>query len=104
MRKRVLISYIRVSTAQQGRSGLGIEAQRATITRFAEAEGYESAGIPTSSELLAEGEKRVGEVEARLGDRSRDERVRTLRSRAEALRARIEAARSNVEDQLRRRA
>jgi DNA invertase Pin-like site-specific DNA recombinase len=41
MRKRVLIGYIRVSTAQQGRSGLGIEAQRATIARFAEAEGYD---------------------------------------------------------------
>ena len=35
------ISYIRVSTAQQGRSGLGLEAQRETIARFAEAEGYE---------------------------------------------------------------
>ncbi len=34
------ISYIRVSTAQQGKSGLGIEAQRAAIVRFAETEGY----------------------------------------------------------------
>jgi DNA invertase Pin-like site-specific DNA recombinase len=33
------IAYYRVSTARQGRSGLGIEAQRATVTRFAEAEG-----------------------------------------------------------------
>jgi DNA invertase Pin-like site-specific DNA recombinase len=41
MRQRVLIGYIRVSTARQGRSGLGTEAQRAVITRFAEAEGYE---------------------------------------------------------------
>jgi DNA invertase Pin-like site-specific DNA recombinase len=36
---RVLVGYIRVSTAQQGRSGLGIEAQRSAIARFAEAEG-----------------------------------------------------------------
>jgi DNA invertase Pin-like site-specific DNA recombinase len=32
------IAYYRVSTKQQQRSGLGIEAQRATVTRFAEAE------------------------------------------------------------------
>ena len=39
-----LISYVRVSTDKQGRSGLGIEAQQAAITRFAEAEGYEVVG------------------------------------------------------------
>jgi DNA invertase Pin-like site-specific DNA recombinase len=33
------IAYLRVSTQRQQRSGLGIEAQRATIARFAEAEG-----------------------------------------------------------------
>ncbi|UZF93188.1 recombinase family protein [Bosea sp. NBC_00550] len=38
------VGYIRVSTAQQGRSGLGIEAQRAAIARFAEAEGFEIVG------------------------------------------------------------
>src|SRR5205807_9344768 len=32
------VAYDRVSTKQQHRSGLGIEAQRATVTRFAEAE------------------------------------------------------------------
>jgi DNA invertase Pin-like site-specific DNA recombinase len=32
------VAYYRVSTRQQHRSGLGIEAQRATVTRFAEAE------------------------------------------------------------------
>ena len=36
-----LVSYIRVSTSQQGRSGLGIEAQRDGLARFAEAEGFE---------------------------------------------------------------
>ncbi len=38
-----LVAYLRVSTNEQGRSGLGIEAQRATIARFAEAEGCEIA-------------------------------------------------------------
>jgi DNA invertase Pin-like site-specific DNA recombinase len=36
---RQVVSYIRVSTDKQGRSGLGIEAQRAAIARFVEAEG-----------------------------------------------------------------
>jgi DNA invertase Pin-like site-specific DNA recombinase len=34
------IAYYRVSTARQGRSGLGIEAQRAAVARLAEAKGY----------------------------------------------------------------
>ena len=33
------VAYYRVSTKQQHRSGLGIEAQRATVARFAEVEG-----------------------------------------------------------------
>lgn len=33
------IAYYRVSTTRQGRSGLGIEAQRTAVQRFAEAEG-----------------------------------------------------------------
>ena len=37
---RPLISYIRVSTSQQGRSGLGIEAQRQTLQHFAQTEGF----------------------------------------------------------------
>jgi DNA invertase Pin-like site-specific DNA recombinase len=36
-----LVAYLRVSTREQGRSGLGIDAQRAAIERFAEANGYE---------------------------------------------------------------
>jgi DNA invertase Pin-like site-specific DNA recombinase len=34
------IAYYRVSTKQQQRSGLGIEAQRAAVARFAEPEGF----------------------------------------------------------------
>jgi DNA invertase Pin-like site-specific DNA recombinase len=36
--------YIRVSTAQQGRSGLGIEAQRQALQHFAQAEEIEVLG------------------------------------------------------------
>ena len=35
------IAYVRVSTARQGRSGLGLEAQQAALARFAEVEGYD---------------------------------------------------------------
>jgi DNA invertase Pin-like site-specific DNA recombinase len=38
-----LVAYFRVSTREQGRSGLGIDAQRAAVARFAEAEGFEIA-------------------------------------------------------------
>lgn len=35
------IGYVRVSTAQRGRSGLGLEAQQAALDRFAQAEGFD---------------------------------------------------------------
>jgi DNA invertase Pin-like site-specific DNA recombinase len=35
------IGYLRVSTAKQGRSGLGLEAQQEAVERFAAAEGFE---------------------------------------------------------------
>ena len=35
-----LITYIRVSTSHQGRSGLGIEAQRQALAHFAQSEGF----------------------------------------------------------------
>ena len=38
------VTYYRVSTARQGKSGLGIEAQKAAVQRFAEAEGIEVVG------------------------------------------------------------
>src|ERR1700738_4697952 len=38
--RKPVIEYIRVSTQQQGRSGLGLEAQREPIQRFAKAEGF----------------------------------------------------------------
>jgi DNA invertase Pin-like site-specific DNA recombinase len=44
------IAYTRVSTASQGRSGLGLEAQQAALARFAEAEGYVLADTFTEVE------------------------------------------------------
>ena len=41
MADKAIITYIRVSTSQQGRSGLGIEAQRAALHHFAQTEGFE---------------------------------------------------------------
>jgi DNA invertase Pin-like site-specific DNA recombinase len=41
MATRPLIGYVRVSTATQGRSGLGIQAQQEALARFAQAEGFE---------------------------------------------------------------
>ena len=38
------VAYYRVSTRQQHRSGLGIEAQRAAVARFAEAQGMQILG------------------------------------------------------------
>lgn len=41
MASTTVITYIRVSTAKQGSSGLGIEAQRQALKQFAKAEGLE---------------------------------------------------------------
>jgi DNA invertase Pin-like site-specific DNA recombinase len=38
-----LVAYLRVSTKEQGRSGLGIEAQREAVARFAAVEGFKVA-------------------------------------------------------------
>jgi len=43
-------AYYRVSTREQGRSGLGIDAQRAAVSRFAEAEGFEIVAEHTEVE------------------------------------------------------
>ena len=47
---REAVGYIRVRTARQGRSGLGLEAQQAALARFAEAEGFKLLQTFTETE------------------------------------------------------
>jgi DNA invertase Pin-like site-specific DNA recombinase len=68
-----LVAYFRVSTREQGRSGLGVEAQREAVARFAEAEGFE---------ILAE----FTEVETGKGADALDRRPQLAAALAEARR------------------
>src|SRR5271168_3809471 len=45
-----IVAYLRVSTQKQGASGLGLEAQQAAISRFADVERYQIAGTFTEVE------------------------------------------------------
>jgi DNA invertase Pin-like site-specific DNA recombinase len=68
-----LVAYLRVSTQKQGRSGLGIEAQRDAVARFAQAEG---------ATVLAE----FVEVETGKGSDAIDRRPRLAAALAQAKR------------------
>ncbi len=54
---RDAIGYIRVSTAKQGRSGLGLEAQQAALAKFAEAEGFRFLQTFTETESGADDDR-----------------------------------------------
>src|SRR5208337_3367362 len=68
-----LVAYYRVSTREQGVSGLGIDAQRAAVARFAEAEGFE---------IVAE----FTEIETGKGSDALDRRPQLAAALAEARR------------------
>jgi DNA invertase Pin-like site-specific DNA recombinase len=54
---REAVGYIRVSTARQGRSELGLEAQQAAIARFAEAEAFKLVETFTETESGADDDR-----------------------------------------------
>jgi DNA invertase Pin-like site-specific DNA recombinase len=45
MAGKALVGYVRVSKSQQGRSGLGLDAQKQALGRFAETEGFTLARV-----------------------------------------------------------
>lgn len=67
------VIYRRVSTNEQGKSGLGLESQAETLTRFCEAEGFE---VAAEFQDIASGKL---PVEARPGLAAALERARKLR-------------------------
>src|SRR5689334_12034105 len=68
-----IVAYIRVSTARQGKSGLGLEAQRAALARFAQAEGLEIAAefVEVESGKGSDALDRRPELAAALADARR---------------------------------
>jgi DNA invertase Pin-like site-specific DNA recombinase len=76
---RPFIAYCRVSTKAQGRSGLGLDAQREALSRFATSEGFEIVG-----EFV--------EVETGKGDDALDRRPELAAALAEARRRKCAVA------------
>ena len=79
MTTKPLIGYVRVSTATQGRSGLGIQAQQETLSRFAQAEGFELVRV-------------FVEVETSKGSDALERRPQLAAALAEARRKRCSVA------------
>jgi DNA invertase Pin-like site-specific DNA recombinase len=76
-----LVAYMRVSTSRQGRSGLGIEAQREALARFAADERFEIAA-------------EIVEVESGKGSDALDRRsqLRAAPAKARSLRCPVAVA------------
>jgi len=71
---RSAVMYRRVSTSEQGKSGLGLEGQAEAIARFCEAEGFE---LVSEFQDVASGKL---PVEARPGLAAALDKARKLRS------------------------
>ena len=72
-----LVAYYRVSTREQGRSGLGLDAQRAAVARFAASEGFEVAAEFTEVETGkgADALERRPQLAAALTEARRNEKA-----------------------------
>jgi DNA invertase Pin-like site-specific DNA recombinase len=70
---RVIVSYLRVSTSRQGRSGLGLEAQRAINERYALEHGYKLASefVEVETGKGADALDRRPQLAAALGEAKR---------------------------------
>ena len=79
MSRKPLVGHVRVSTSMQGRSGLGIEAQREALSKFAETEGYELVSV-------------LVEVETGKGADALDRRPQLAEALAQARRRRCPVA------------
>src|SRR5262249_32706215 len=60
------VAYFRVSTREQGKSGLGLDAQREAVERFARSEGYTLTEAFTEVESGAKDASRRPKLEAAL--------------------------------------
>ena len=79
---RPAIGYIRVSTAKQGRSGLGLEAQQEALQRFAEANGF--AFLETLTEVESGGDDNRPELTKALA-RAKKERAHIIVAKLDRL-------------------
>jgi len=79
---RPAIGYIRVSTAKQGRSGLGLEAQQEALQRFAEANGF--AFLETLTEVESGGEDNRPELTKAIA-RAKKERAHVIVAKLDRL-------------------
>jgi len=82
-----LIAYFRVSTREQGRSGLGIDAQRAAVARFASLEGYDIAAefVETETGEGADALERRPQLAAALAEARRHGKCAVAVSRLDRL-------------------
>jgi DNA invertase Pin-like site-specific DNA recombinase len=82
-----IVSYLRVSTREQGRSGLGLESQREAIARFAQVEGFEIVAefIEIESGKGSDALERRPQLAAALAEARRRERCPIVVSKLDRL-------------------